>query len=261
MLGVQEQQNFAPPGTRTMTTPADLIIDDRIPYETALDRQNRIARERADNARMDTLWLLEHEPIFTAGRITHRSAWPDNEGEDTIGRIPIVRAERGGSITYHGPGQVVGYPIVRLKQYCAGPKSYVAMLEEVLIRVLHEWGVPGRRVNGLPGVWVGTDRPEKIASIGVRICRGITTHGFALNADMDLTPFSLIVPCGIADCRVTSMSRHLARPVNVVNVKHALAAAFSEVFQMTWIDRPDGSPPESEARRRTFGIAATSLDR
>ncbi|WP_447599989.1 lipoyl(octanoyl) transferase LipB [Nitrospira sp. Nam80] len=244
-----------------MTMPADLIIDDRIPYETALGRQNRIARERADNARTDALWLLEHEPIFTAGRTTNRAAWPSDEDEDRIGGIPIVRTDRGGSVTYHGPGQVVGYPILRLKQYCAGPKAYVAMLEEVLIRVLHEWHVPGRHLDGLPGVWVGTDRAEKIASIGVRIYQGITTHGFALNVDMDLTPFSLIVPCGITGCRVTSMSRHLARPVNVTSVKHDLAAAFSEVFRLAWANRPGGDPPESEGRRRALGFAAASLDR
>jgi lipoate-protein ligase B len=245
-----------------MTTPVDLIIDNQIPYETALTLQNRIAQERADTARADALWLLEHNPVFTAGRTTNRSAWPDNkdEDEDRIAGIPIVRVERGGSITYHGPGQVVGYPILRLKQYCPGPKAYVAMLEGVIIRVLHDWNVPGRRVSGLPGVWVGTELPEKIASIGVRISRGITTHGFALNVDMDLTPFSLIEPCGIADCRVTSMSRHLERRVDVAGIKNALAAAFSEVFEMTWTNRAAGTLPEPQAERG-LGFTIASLNR
>ena len=244
-----------------MTMPVDLIIDGRIPYETALTLQNRIAQERADSARADALWLLEHDSVFTAGRTTNRSAWPDNKDEDSIVGIPIVRVRRGGSITYHGPGQVVGYPILRLKQYCPGPKAYVAMLEEVIIRVLHDWNVPGRRVSGLPGVWVGTELLEKIASVGVRISRGITTHGFALNVDMDLAPFSLIVPCGIANCRVTSMSRHLGQRVDVAGIKNALAAAFSEVFEMTWTNRPAGNLPEPQAERRSLGFVTTSLDR
>jgi lipoyl(octanoyl) transferase len=261
MLGLQEPQDQGPPGNRIMTMPVDLIIDGRIPYETALILQNRIAQERADDARADALWLLEHDPVFTAGRTTNRSAWPDNKDKDSIERIPIVRVGRGGSITYHGPGQVVGYPIIRLRQYCAGPKAYVAMLEEVIIRVLHDWHVPGRRVSGLPGIWVGTEPPEKIASIGVRISRGITTHGFALNVDMDLTPFSLIVPCGIEGCRVTSMSRLLGRPVDLAGIKQALATAFSEVFEMTWANRPTAKPPEPHAERRGLAFATTSLHR
>ena len=227
-------------GNEVMSTPADLIIDDRVPYETALNLQAQMAEERVGNARMDVLWLLEHNPVFTVGRTTNRSAWPSNKGE--ISDIPVVQTRRGGSITYHGPGQVIGYPILRLKEYCPGPKLYVRMLEEVIIRVLRDWNIAGRRVDGLPGVWVETDVPEKIASIGVRFSQGVTTHGFALNVDMDLTPFSLIVPCGIAGCRVTSMTRYRGQPVDPDGVKAALAAAFSDVFRIAWVDRRGGKP-------------------
>ena len=227
-----------------MTIPAHLRIDQRVPYGEALNVQASAARERAENARPDSLWLLEHNPVFTAGRTTRGSAWPLGESTDISG-IPVVRTERGGSLTYHGPGQVVGYPILRLKEHCPGPKLYVRMLEEVILRTLHEWRIVGHRMDGLPGVWIGTEPIEKVASIGVRVSQGITTHGFALNVDMDLSPFSLIVPCGIPDCRVTSMSRHLGRPVDVAGVKSALAAAFADVFQITWLTRPplSAEPP------------------
>lgn len=233
-----------------MSTPADLTIDNRVPYETALNLQARMAEERAGDARMDLLWLLEHHPVFTVGRTTNRSAWPRKEGK--IAESPVVQTRRGGSITYHGPGQVIGYPILRLKEYCPGPKLYVRMLEEVIIRVLRDWNIAGHRVDGLPGVWVTTDVPEKIASIGVRVSRGVTTHGFALNVDMDLTPFSLIVPCGITGCRVTSMAQYRGQPVDPDDVKAALAAVFSDVFQVSWADRRGGNleVPHDEAGMR-----------
>lgn len=217
-------------------TPAQLIISKRTAYEAALDMQTHLARARAENSRPDSLWLLEHDPVFTAGRITKRAAWPHEDHSTEISGVPVVQTRRGGSLTYHGPGQVVGYPILRLKEHCPGPKPYVRMLEEVMIRVLRDWTIPGRRVDGLPGVWIGTNPSEKIASIGVRISQGITTHGFALNVDMDLSPFALIVPCGIPDCRVTSMARQLGRPIDLDDVKSALAAAFADVFQIDWVN-------------------------
>ena len=231
-----------------MTIPSHLMIDHRVPYEESLDIQACMGRERAENVRPDSLWLLEHDPVFTAGRTTGKSAWPLSEEAKEIVGIPVVRTGRGGSLTYHGPGQVVGYPIVRLRDYCPGPKRYVHMLEEVILRTLGEWKIAGRRVERFPGVWIGIDPMEKIASIGVRISHGITTHGFALNVDLDLSPFSLIVPCGIPGCRMTSMSRVLGRPVDVAAVKSSLAAAFAEVFHVGWITesgvsgRPPGKP-------------------
>jgi lipoate-protein ligase B len=229
-----------------MTIQAHLRIDQRVPYGESLDVQETVAKERSDNARPDCLWLLEHYPVFTAGRTTGMSAWPLGEESREISGIPVVRTGRGGSLTYHGPGQAVAYPILRLKEYCPGPKRYVEMLEEVILHTLREWKIAGRRVKGLPGIWMETDPLEKIASIGVRISRGITTHGFALNVDMDLSPFSLIVPCGIPGCRATSMSRVLGHPVDVATVKSSLAAIFADVFQIAWIAQPRtaGLPPD-----------------
>lgn len=224
-----------------MTMPAELILDQRVPYGEALDIQTSRAKQRAEHARPDVLWILEHDPVFTAGRTTRASAWPLEAEPSEIHGIPVVRTERGGSLTYHGPGQVVAYPILRLKDYSPGPKRYVQMLEEVILRTLDQWNITGRRRDGLPGVWIGTDPIEKIASIGVRVSHGITTHGLALNVDMDLSPFSLIVPCGIPGCRITSMSLTLGRPVDVAAVKSSVAAAFADVFRISWIAHCDVS--------------------
>lgn len=242
-----------------MTILAHLMIDKRVPYEESLDIQAWMGRERAKNARPDSLWLLEHDPVFTAGRTTRSSVWPLGEESREICGIPVVGTGRGGSLTYHGPGQVVGYPILRLRDYCPGPKLYVRMLEEVILRALDRWNISGHRLDRLPGVWIGTEQMEKIASIGVRISHGITTHGFAVNVNLDLSPFSRIVPCGIPGCRMTSMSQYLGRPVNVAAVKSALAAAFADVFRITWITPPGMSrrPPGKPAMAATVeGIAS-----
>jgi lipoate-protein ligase B len=220
-----------------MTIPARLVLSRRVPYRESLDIQASVAAERAQDGCLDLLWLLEHDPVFTAGRTTGTSAWPLGQESRVISGIPVVQTARGGSLTYHGPGQVVGYPIFRLKEYCPGPKRYVEMLEEVLLQTLREWKIAGRRVKGLPGIWMETDPLEKIASIGVRISHGITTHGFALNVDMNLSPFSAIVPCGISGCRVTSMSQALGHPIDVAAVKSSLAATFAKIFRITWVSQ------------------------
>jgi lipoate-protein ligase B len=242
-----------------MTMPAHLVLDKRVPYRDALDIQGSAAKRRMENVSWDLLWLLEHDPIFTAGRTTGASAWPLGEEARELSGIPVVQTARGGSLTYHGPGQVVGYPILRLKEYCPGPKRYVQMLEEVILRVLREWNIVGRRVNGLPGIWIEAEPIEKVASIGVRISHGITTHGFALNVDMDLSPFSVIVPCGIPSCRMTSMSRLLGHPVDVAAVTSSVASAFADVFQITWIMQ-SGISIES-ADRLAMGRATRTSER
>jgi lipoate-protein ligase B len=179
---------------------------------------------------------LEHPSVFTVGRTTRDEHWPGEDQLTELTGIPVIRTERGGSITYHGPGQVIGYPILRLTDYCAGPKTYVRRLEEVLIATLARWGIAGHRRERLPGVWVGGDRPAKIASIGVRVSQGVTTHGFALNVCLDLAPFSHIVPCGIADCRVTSMAALLGTVPDVRAVQQELAAQFAEQFHLIWAE-------------------------
>ena len=147
---------------------------------------------------------------------------------ETISGIPVVPAGRGGLITYHGPGQVVGYPILRLREFCAGPKPYVRMLEEVIIRSLQVWDLHGCRREGLPGVWVGADPLEKIASIGVRVRHWVSFHGVSLNADPNLEHFSGIVPCGLYT-PATSLAA-LGIDADMQRVDRALQSAFEEIF-------------------------------
>ena len=207
-------------------------------YEKALDLQQACRAERVADGGPDRLLLMEHEPVYTAGRTTHDCHWPSEEylGEET--GIPVIRTDRGGSITYHAPGQVVGYPILRLSDHCSGPKAYVHRLEDVLITILAEWDIVARRRERFPGVWVGGDSLSKIAFIGVRISQGVTTHGFALNVSPNLIPFSSIVPCGIADCRVTSMAALLGTAPDMHAVQRRIAAVFAERFHLTWILTP-----------------------
>ena len=223
------EQNDAP-------RPATLVYGQAMPYDEAWTLQRTCRAERAANRCRDLLLLIEHPSVYTLGRTTQDGHWP---GEDQLSqetRIPVIRTERGGSITYHGPGQLVGYPIIRLTDYCAGPKAYVRLLEEVLIDTLAEWGITAHRREGLPGVWVGGDRPSKIASIGVRISQGITTHGFALNVCPDLEPFSHIVPCGISGCHVTSMAALRDTTPDLHVVQQQLAALFAARFHLTWTE-------------------------
>ncbi len=157
----------------------------------------------------DTVLLLEHPPVYTAGKRT--SPW-----ERPVDGTPVVDVDRGGKITWHGPGQLTGYPILRL----ADPVdvvAYVRRLEQVLIDVCAELGLETDRVEGRSGVWT-PDGARKVAAIGIRVSRGVTMHGFALNADPDLTAYDRIVPCGIADATVTSLSRELGRDVTVDEV-------------------------------------------
>ena len=176
-----------------------------VPYEQAWRLQQSVHAEVADGA-PDTVLLLEHPPVYTAGKRT--SPW-----ERPVDGTPVVDVDRGGKITWHGPGQVTGYPIVRL----ADPVdvvAYVRALEQVLIDVCAEVGLETGRVEGRSGVWT-TDGARKVAAIGIRVSRGVTMHGFALNGDPDLTAYDRIVPCGIADATVTSLSRELGRDVPV----------------------------------------------
>jgi lipoyl(octanoyl) transferase len=181
-----------------------------VPYVAAWDEQRRVHEAVADGTEADTLLLLEHEPVYTAGR---RTADLDRPFDGT----PVVDVDRGGKITWHGPGQLVGYPIVRL----ADPidvVAYVRRLEGALIAACGDLGLATTRVEGRSGVWVTADErgPErKVAAIGVRVARGVTMHGFALNCDCDLTWFDRIVPCGIRDAGVTSLTAELGRDVTV----------------------------------------------
>jgi lipoyl(octanoyl) transferase len=199
------------------------LSPDLIPYPDAWALQREIHAEVVAGTRTDTLLLLEHEPVFTAGARTARHERPTDG-------TPVIDVDRGGKITWHGPGQLVGYPIVRLHEP-VDVVAHVRRLEGILIDVLAGLGVDGYRVDGRSGVWVRRPLSEdKIAAIGVRVQRGVTMHGFALNCDNSLLPFSQIIPCGIADAGVTTLSEVLGRDVRPAEVVLAVIAAFQASF-------------------------------
>ena len=196
-----------------------------VPYEEAWALQREIHAARVDGTGPDTLLLLEHPPVYTAGKRTEPHERP-------FDGTPVIDVDRGGKITWHGPGQLVGYPIVRL----ADPVDVVAhvrRLESALIDVCASLGLAGERVEGRSGVWVRADGrgpDRKIAAIGVRVARGVTMHGFALNCDPDMTAFANMIPCGIVDAGATSLSAELGRDVPVAEVIDAVEAAVRQVL-------------------------------
>lgn len=209
-----------------------MIVHDlgRIRYGAALAMQRDAVKRLQDGAGDEMLYLLEHEHVLTLGRnATLASLVASRELLATKG-VELVETDRGGDITYHGPGQLVGYPIIALEDGRRDIRRYVNDVEEVLIRTLDHFGVEGRRDPKNRGVWVG-DR--KIASVGIRISRWVTMHGFALNVNTDLSYFSLIVPCGIAGCRMTTISQEAGRTVDMQSVKDAFTDAFCGIFGRT----------------------------
>ncbi len=205
----------------------------RIDYQAGLDLQAGLVEQRRAGTVGDTLLLLEHPPVITLGVKTRQGPNHIIASEEELAREGVVVHEtgRGGDVTYHGPGQLVGYPIIDLKPDRCDVHVYVRDLEDVLMRTIADFGIVGTRVKGLSGVWVGEPRREKkIAAIGVRISRWITSHGFALNVATDLRHFRLIVPCGIADRGVTSIEQELGREVPMTDVEDAVARAFASVF-------------------------------
>jgi lipoyl(octanoyl) transferase len=184
-----------------------------VEYQQAWDDQRALAERRAAGTVDDTLLLLTHPSVYTAGRRTE--PW-----ERPLDGTPVVDVDRGGKITWHGPGQLVGYPIIAL------PKpldvvGYVRALESALIAACAEFGLPTRQVEGRSGVWT-TDGGRKLAAIGIRVARGVTYHGFAVNCDCDLAAFGAMVPCGITDAGVTSLTAELGRPVTVADALPAV---------------------------------------
>jgi lipoyl(octanoyl) transferase len=206
----------------------------RLDYADALELQRGLVEARRAGSISDTLLLLEHPPVITFGARNRTSggtnliATPEElEAEG----IALHESGRGGDVTYHGPGQLVGYPIVDLRPDRCDVHRYVRDLEEVLIRALATLDVKSHRLKGRSGVWVGAEgREEKVAAIGVRISRWITSHGFALNVDPQLRHFGMIVPCGIADRGVTSLAGILGRRVDENLVQSAVESAFLDVF-------------------------------
>ena len=193
-------------------------------YPDAWQLQREIAEARGAGG-ADTLLLLEHPPVYTAGKRTEAHERP-------VDGTPVVDTDRGGKITWHGPGQLVGYPVVGLAQPM-DVLNYVRRLEQSVISVCAELGLEAGRVDGRSGVWLpaGSGRPDrKIAAIGIRVARGTTLHGFALNCDCDLSAFNRIVPCGIADAGVTSLSAELGRRVGVEEVRTRVAEAVCDAL-------------------------------
>ncbi len=216
-----------------MGNPLWLVNLDLVPYGDALELQRRLVAARKRGAANDVLLLLEHPPVFTLGRNgqdAHILAAPEFLEQRGI---EIFRVERGGDVTYHGPNQLVGYPILDLNNFRRDVGWFVRGMEETLIRALADFGIEGKRIEKLVGVWTGE---AKIAQIGARIEQWITYHGFALNVDPLLQHFDLIVPCGIKDKAVTSMARVLGLPVEMRAVRERVAARFAEVFEVEWVE-------------------------
>jgi lipoyl(octanoyl) transferase len=200
----------------------------RLAYAEGLALQARLVAERQAGRIADTLLLLEHEPVFTLGRTTRMEHVLLPERALRERGFDVCETGRGGDVTYHGPGQVVGYPVLDLSPDRRDVHRYVRDIEEVMIRTCADYGVEARRVAGLTGCWAGE---AKLGAIGVRIARWVTSHGFAFNVSTDLTPFELIVPCGISGRGVTSLEKLLGRSVCLDGVMDRLAAHLSTVFE------------------------------
>lgn len=200
-----------------------------VPYGDALALQQSLVEDRKAGRIPDQLLLLEHLPVITLGVKTRSDRAHIVATEEMLhaNGVQVVETGRGGDVTYHGPGQLVGYPIFDLKPDRCDVHRYVRDLESVLIGAVAQFGVSAGRMLGLTGVWVGD---EKVAAIGIRISRWVTSHGFALNVSTDLAHFGFIVPCGITDKGVTSLERLTGRSVAMADVRESVVAAFAEVF-------------------------------
>jgi lipoate-protein ligase B len=241
-----------PPRTGTLVR-----FSQPIPYDEAWAIQKKLQEKRIAEKQGDVLLLLEHSPVYTLGRMTQPAHW--SLGNEILCRTGanLQSVDRGGSITYHGPGQVVGYPILKLSHYCSGPKQYVRKLEEVLIHTLLRWGIEGYRLEKKPGAWVRQNHADaKIAAIGVRIDHGVTVHGFALNVDLDLSPFSLIMPCGLAQCPITSMAEVRQSALSPSAVAQQVAQEFGRIFNIQWTNL---SPDILKQEHNGHPLTSTSL--
>lgn len=198
-----------------------------VSYDEGLGLQELAVERLRSGEAPEQLLLLEHPHVFTLGRGADANNILADQDQLQTNSVEVHETGRGGDVTYHGPGQLVGYPIINLKPDRCDVHRYVRDLEEVLIRTIADYGIEGGRIEGLTGVWVGN---EKIAAIGVRIARWITSHGFALNVNTDLKFFQMIVPCGITDKGVTSISRLVGRDVDLSEVAVIAARHFGEVF-------------------------------
>ena len=234
-----------------MASRCTLLRPGRVAYQDAWQLQQRIA-QRVRNGADPTIILLEHPPTYTLGVRGKPEHLLLGEAALRSRGAELHRTDRGGDVTFHGPGQLVAYPIVNIRSYGYGPSTYVRMLEATLIDVLAHFGITAARSERNPGVWVDD---AKIAAIGVRVSRGVTTHGFALNVNTDLGYFQHIIPCGLVGTDVTSMQRIAGTTFDMREVEDETAAAFARHFDLAIEEEPpDGSI--SPALHRTASVLA-----
>ena len=191
-------------------------------YNIALSKQEFTREKLIKKTGIDTLILLEHNHIYTLGKNANRDNILKNDCE-------IIQTDRGGDVTYHGPGQLIGYPIINLKRIGLGVKSYVNHIESLLIAVVHEHNIDAHTKKGKPGVWVDN---KKIGSIGIRVSHGVTSHGFSLNVNTDMNYFSNIISCGIDDILMTSMEKELGKELFIDDIKQSIILHFNRLFNI-----------------------------
>jgi lipoyl(octanoyl) transferase len=232
----------------------------QVPYGVARDAQKSLEGARYAGDIPDVLVLLEHPPIYTKGRRATEDELPMGEDWYRMQGIEVTDTDRGGRVTYHGPGQLVGYPIVSLKPYGDDVHEYIRRMESLMIAALGDWNVEAGPIEGLTGVWTAGSRPaseeagppaRKIASIGVHVSRGVTSHGFAINVNNDLQPFEWIVPCGIEACQVTSLGRELGAAQDLGAFMDTVRDRFCEVY-----GREPVEVEASELAERVSGVEA-----
>lgn len=195
-------------------------------YDEALDLQRKLWSLRKDNKISDVLLLLEHPPVFTIGRMGREDEILLSEAELKKRGIKVYKIERGGRVTYHGPGQLIGYPIFNLKEIKCSPIKFLRSLEETIILTLSEYGIKAHRINGKTGVWV---KESKIASIGIYVSNWITLHGFAINVNTSLEYYKMIIPCGLQDCHFVNLSELIERKIHPFDIVPSLIKNFNDV--------------------------------
>jgi lipoyl(octanoyl) transferase len=234
-----------------VSRPGQLVNLGATPYVEAWELQRSLAGAVFRGDIPDTVMLLEHPPVITLGRRAEKGELHIPEGAE----VEVVETDRGGKSTYHGPGQLVCYPIFDLTRHGEDVKRYCRDLEEALILTLHACGVKGESIDGLTGIWVHPP-PRKIASIGVHISKWVTTHGYALNVDLDPAPFTdWITACGLEDTAFTTIARELGRPLSVDEVKPHAAAALEQVFDLA-LEEADAERLEVGQRALAVGDSA-----
>ncbi len=204
------------------------------PYRKIWDFQHQLHSLRLQNKINDVLILLEHDHVFTLGKVAKREHLLIPEAKLNEKKIDLFEIDRGGDITYHGPGQIVGYPIIKLDELYQDLHRYLRELEEVIILTLKDYNIEGTRIDGLTGVWI---EDEKIAAIGIKVSRWITMHGFAFNINTDLNYFNMIIPCGIQNKGVTSLKKLTGREFNINEIKDKLTGNFVNLFRYDEVNK------------------------